>query len=159
MEKRNLLPCRRPSSASRWYQEPHRSAPNSKDMVEEKNVLQKIPQMLISLVTSTASILLMTYSQNRQQLSKPRAAGLWYFDQNIESSGKEKQNWTNFKIVLNFPVYESETDPGTLKPKSRKEKREISIFGFQNFVCLLGTEHQIFIWLMSTNSTETLLYF
>ncbi|OPJ80412.1 hypothetical protein AV530_010732 [Patagioenas fasciata monilis] len=112
MEKRNLLPCRRPSSASRWYQEPHRSAPNSKDMVEEKNVLQKIPQMLISLVTSTASILLMTYSQNRQQLSKPRAAGLWYFDQNIESSGKEKQNWTNFKIVLNFPVYESETDPG-----------------------------------------------
>lgn len=25
----------------------------------------------------------------------------------------------NFKIVLNFPVYEGETDPGTLKPKSR----------------------------------------
>lgn len=29
-----------------------------------------------------------------------------------ESSGKEKQqHWTNFKIILNFIVYEGETDP------------------------------------------------
>ncbi|XP_071659845.1 uncharacterized protein [Patagioenas fasciata] len=35
----------------------NRTGARRKDMVEEKNVLQKIPQMLISLVTSTASIL------------------------------------------------------------------------------------------------------
>ncbi|KAK2523674.1 hypothetical protein Q9966_011972 [Columba livia] len=31
----------------------------------------------------------------------------------------------NFQIVLNFPVYEGETDPGTLKPKSSITKRKI----------------------------------
>jgi len=36
-----------------------------------------------------------------------------------ESSGKGKQHWTNFKIILNFPVYEGEAYSSILKTKSR----------------------------------------
>ncbi|KAJ7400561.1 hypothetical protein BTVI_104321 [Pitangus sulphuratus] len=42
-----------------------------------------------------------------------------------ESSGKEIQRWTYFKIILNFTVKEGETDPGTPKPKSSITKCKI----------------------------------
>ncbi|KAJ7425829.1 hypothetical protein WISP_20375 [Willisornis vidua] len=40
-----------------------------------------------------------------------------------ESSGKEIQHWTSFKIILNFTGKEGETDPGTPKPKSSYDKK------------------------------------
>ncbi|KAM9637491.1 uncharacterized protein ACIBXB_013101 [Morphnus guianensis] len=54
----------------------------------------------------------------------PRRPGPLHLGRGGESSGKEKQqHWTNFKIILNFIVYEGETDPLLSLNQGKRKKK------------------------------------